>query len=134
MKTFTALSVKQPWASLIASGRKSIETRTWQTSYRGPLLICAGKSPDMDAIVRFGGSPEDWELRFPPGIALCVVSLVTITPMTQYDEASACCARYPGAYAWRFGPSIAITAHFTVKGKLGLFKVASDEAGHLQVR
>lgn len=29
-----ALSVKEPWASLIASGQKTIETRRWRTSYR----------------------------------------------------------------------------------------------------
>lgn len=36
-----ALSVRQPWASLIAAGRKSIEIRTWRTDYRGPLAIHA---------------------------------------------------------------------------------------------
>jgi hypothetical protein len=35
------LSVKQPWASLIVSGIKDIENRTWKTSYRGELLIHA---------------------------------------------------------------------------------------------
>lgn len=37
-----ALSLWQPWASLIP-GPKSLETRGWDTSYRGPLLICASK-------------------------------------------------------------------------------------------
>lgn len=36
-----ALSVKQPWAALIASGEKPYEVRTWRTDYRGPLVICA---------------------------------------------------------------------------------------------
>jgi hypothetical protein len=36
-----ALSLWEPWASLMATGAKSIETRHWATSYRGPLLICA---------------------------------------------------------------------------------------------
>ena len=35
------LSLKEPWASLIAAGVKSIETRSWQTSYRGELAIHA---------------------------------------------------------------------------------------------
>lgn len=38
MKTLT---VKQPWASLIVSGIKDIENRTWATKYRGPVLIHA---------------------------------------------------------------------------------------------
>lgn len=38
-----ALSLWQPWASLIVNGSKSVETRSWSTSYRGPLLIHAAK-------------------------------------------------------------------------------------------
>ncbi len=38
-----ALTLHQPWASLIACGRKRIETRSWKTDYRGPLAIHAGK-------------------------------------------------------------------------------------------
>ena len=38
-----ALTISQPYASLIASGEKWIENRTWCTSYRGPLAIHAGK-------------------------------------------------------------------------------------------
>lgn len=37
-----AISIKQPWASLIVAGIKDIENRTWATKYRGPLLIHAG--------------------------------------------------------------------------------------------
>lgn len=39
-----ALSITQPWATLIAQGHKRIETRSWSTNYRGPLVIHAGKS------------------------------------------------------------------------------------------
>lgn len=38
-----ALTLTQPWASLVAIGAKHIETRSWATSYRGPLAIHAGK-------------------------------------------------------------------------------------------
>ena len=40
-----ALTVKQPWADLIVSGVKDIENRTWQTNYRGRILIHASKNP-----------------------------------------------------------------------------------------
>lgn len=39
------LSIRQPWAWLIASGQKDIENRSWQTSYRGPVFIHAGRHP-----------------------------------------------------------------------------------------
>lgn len=38
-----ALTISQPYASLIASGVKWIENRHWPTPYRGPLAIHAGK-------------------------------------------------------------------------------------------
>lgn len=38
------LTICQPYATLIAMGRKPIENRTWYTLYRGPLGIHAGKS------------------------------------------------------------------------------------------
>jgi hypothetical protein len=38
-----AISLWQPWASAIAVGAKRIETRSWTTSYRGPLAIHAAK-------------------------------------------------------------------------------------------
>ncbi|HUV04672.1 MAG TPA: ASCH domain-containing protein [Armatimonadota bacterium] len=42
-----AITLWQPWASLIACGAKQIETRSWPTRYRGPLAIhAAKKSPN----------------------------------------------------------------------------------------
>lgn len=38
-----AISILQPWATLIAVGAKQIETRSWLTKYRGPLAIHASK-------------------------------------------------------------------------------------------
>lgn len=60
MKT---ISIKQPWASLIAHGIKDIENRTWRTNYRGRVLIhaagCHGRKfsvdlTDAQAKVSFG--------------------------------------------------------------------------------
>jgi hypothetical protein len=39
-----ALSIGQPWASLVAIGAKELETRGWSTAYRGPLAIHASKT------------------------------------------------------------------------------------------
>lgn len=45
-----ALSIKQPWASLIAHGIKDIENRTWKTHFRGTIYIHASgiKFKDFD--------------------------------------------------------------------------------------
>jgi len=47
-----ALSLWQPWASLVAIGVKRFETRSWPTQYRGPLLIHASR--------RWGQEQADW--------------------------------------------------------------------------
>lgn len=39
-----ALTLWQPWATLVAIGAKRVETRSWATSYRGPLAIHAAAS------------------------------------------------------------------------------------------
>lgn len=46
------LTVKQPWATLIANGNKRVEFRSWKTNYRGSLLIHAGKRRDEKGIKR----------------------------------------------------------------------------------
>lgn len=38
-----AISIRQPWAWLIVNGYKDIENRTWNTKYRGPVLIHAAQ-------------------------------------------------------------------------------------------
>lgn len=45
MKT---LSIQQPWAWLIVNGHKDIENRSRGFTYRGPILIHAGKVRDRD--------------------------------------------------------------------------------------
>lgn len=48
-----ALTIKQPWASLIVMGRKDIENRSWPTKFRGSVLIHASKKKDEDELCSF---------------------------------------------------------------------------------
>jgi len=43
MYEYKAISLWEPWASLMAMGIKTIETRHWATKYRGDLIICSAK-------------------------------------------------------------------------------------------
>ena len=101
-----ALSIKQPWANMIASGEKTIETRMWSTKHRGPLLIVSSKEPDIP----------------PAGFALAVVDLIDCRPMSVLDEAKARCSKYDGAYSWVFGSLCAIEP-FPVRGLPSIFDV-----------
>lgn len=46
------LSLWQPWATLLVAGLKQVETRSWPTAHRGPLLIHAAKrwTPDLGMV------------------------------------------------------------------------------------
>lgn len=46
------ISVHQPWAYLSAAGHRKIEVRSWDTKYRGPILIHAGLSIEWDEYER----------------------------------------------------------------------------------
>lgn len=49
-----AITIWQPWASLLVSGEKKYETRSWATTYRGPIAIHAAMRPvrrTIDALV-----------------------------------------------------------------------------------
>lgn len=48
-----ALTIKEPWATLIIEGYKKYEFRSWKTAYRGKILIHAGLTLEKDMIDRF---------------------------------------------------------------------------------
>ncbi len=101
-----AISLKEPWASLILKGQKTIETRKWSTSYRGKILLCASKNPKSEI----------------SGKAFATANLIDIRKMTKEDEKKACCRLYEGAYAWII-KDVTPIKQFDVKGQLGLFSI-----------
>ena len=73
------LTIKQPWATLIMQGDKRFEFRSWQTKYRGDLLIHAGKGIDKEAMKRLSKYlPEN----IPLGKILGKVKLVDCIKMS----------------------------------------------------
>ena len=58
MPAVKVISVRQPWAWLIVTGRKDVENRTWATSYRGTIFIHAAGAMHQTPIAaiedRFG--------------------------------------------------------------------------------
>ena len=101
-----AVSVRQPWANLIAAGKKTIETRTWATNYRGEILIVSSKKPRIE----------------PAGYAVALARLVECRPMTKNDEAAACCEIYPNAFAWVLD-NVRPVEPVPVRGQLGVYDV-----------
>lgn len=63
-----ALTISQPYASLIAAGEKFVENRTWSTSYRGPLAIHAGLGSNYLS--------KEALATYPTGVIVAVADLV----------------------------------------------------------
>lgn len=106
---FRCLSVRQPWASMIASGEKSLEIRSKSTRYRGDLLICASRERE-----KIGADD------LPRGSCLCLVRLVDCRLMTPADADRACHPYIEGHYVWELA-NVRPVAPVPVKGQLGIF-------------
>ena len=73
------ITIKQPFASLIAAGIKEYEFRTWKTKYRGEILIHAGKGIDKKAMKKF----ECYGLDYPSG---AIIARVNLTDCVTVDD------------------------------------------------
>lgn len=116
-----ALSVRNPWAALIARGQKTIEIRTWRTAYRGPLVIVASASPCSAEDRAEFNLPAD----VPRGCMVALCDLTDVRPARAGDARAACCDIDAGDYAWclsnvrRLEPS-------PVRGRLNLYDVPDE--------
>jgi hypothetical protein len=124
-----ALTLWQPWASLIAIGAKRVETRCWTTKYRGELAIhSAGNMPPnwlgasrhqagfrdelaevlnsrRDRDDRNGFRVDDAVRKLPFGKVLCIVRLQEIIPTAlvrdEVSQRDRIFGNYEeGRYAW----------------------------------
>jgi len=69
------LSLKQPYAELVVSGRKKIELRKWNTKFRGEFYVHASKIPDSKSMKKFGFT------ELPVG---CIVGKATLIDVKHY--------------------------------------------------
>ena len=72
-----ALSLKQPFAELVVSKKKSIEIRKWNTKFRGEFYIHASLGVDEEAMKRFGFS------SLPKG---AIVGKATLVDVKKYEN------------------------------------------------
>ena len=101
-----ALSVHPVYAMCIVTGQKTVECRSWTTSYRGDILICSTAKKEKGTI---------------PGHALGVVTLQDIVPFQRKHLKGAMMDEYyPEDYAWIL-TNPRVIKPFPVKGKLSLW-------------
>ena len=109
--TMKCLVILQPFADLINSEDKTLEIMSWQTKYRGDIIICAGKRnhnyhPDYKTDNR--------------GMALCIVELLDIIPFQKKHEKLAKIKHIKNHFAWVIKYKKHIP-NIELKGQLGLF-------------
>ena len=141
--TVKALTMTNPWGTLVALGAKQIETRSWPTPHRGPLAIHIARTLPPEALVccdepRFrqaleaGGycwqpdarGQNPWGL--PLGQVVAVVWLDTveqISPGFPVEEPERTFGTYrPGRFAWRFSSMYRLVAPLSARGSLGVWE------------
>lgn len=145
-----AISLWEPWATLIRTGAKTIETRSWSTHYRGELLICAAKGglPRVEVIdflslrefqnglaPLFGkdfpdedGRPFVTRAHLNFGKAVAIVELVDCRPTLDLSENKIGDNRpfgdfTPGRFAWFLKMVRNDFPPFPVTGSQGFFEI-----------
>ena len=120
------LTIKQPWATLIMEGYKCFEFRSWQTKYRGDLLIHAGKGIDKEAVNRLKKYlPEE----LPKGKILGKVKLIDCikcdenfkNKCLQENKDVYAKSSFKENYAWQLEIEEVYKEQIDVKGQLGLW-------------
>lgn len=113
-----ALTVRQPWAALIAAGVKDVENRTWQSNYRGPLAIHAGHGRDFDiegwAAVGEHGLQEEVLVR---GAIVAVVDLTDIVTDSESPWA------LPDCFHWVLANPRPVDPPVQIGGQLGIWRL-----------
>jgi activating signal cointegrator 1 len=135
-----ALSLTQPWATLIALRAKRIETRSWSTPYRGLLAIHAAKGFPRDCQALCYDEPFADALKcepsnLPRGAIIAVARLVGCTSTERLlldtnDPAQAAERAFgdytAGRWAWIIQGVRPLASPIECKGALGLW--TTDEA------
>lgn len=129
------LTIRQPWATLIALGEKQIETRTWRTAHRGELAIHAGMQvnkaicrtePYQSLLARHGYTADN----LPTGKIIAVSRISDCCEVTpelvqqgwpggneyvfgNYAE---------GRYAWKLEEVVPLVHPIPAKGRLGFWE------------
>ena len=120
-----ALTVKEPWASLIINGYKEYEFRSWKTNYRGRILIHAGLTLEEDASKNF----KDYNLNYGKGEIIGEATLIDCILVTDKLEEDLyklnplvyAKSKHSRVYAWKLEDIKVYNRRIPSKGRLGLW-------------
>jgi hypothetical protein len=109
---YRILTVRQPWAWALVTGRKDVENRTWKTNYRGLLFVHAAQKPDRDAAVT---------TKVPAHLPLsAVVGSVHLVDVVQHHQSQ---WAEPQLWHWVVDSPREFDEPIPMPGRLGLWRV-----------
>ena len=125
-----ALTIKEPWASLIIEEYKKYEFRSWKTKYRGKILIHAGGSVEKDIINRF----SDYDININPGYIIghaTIVDCILVDEefnkkLRNIDPVVYGRSNHTETYAWNLENVVKYENPIPCKGKLGLWNYCEE--------
>lgn len=124
------ITLKQPWASLVAYGIKKYEFRTWKTNYRGKLLIYAGAGIDKEEMKKY----VDLGIDFPKSKIIAIVDLVDCSLLDDelnkkiiLENNIAYGNKIRTGYAWKLDNVKMINIDEKINGQLGLWNYDYEE-------
>jgi hypothetical protein len=131
-----ALSIRQPWATLLCLGVKRYETRTWKTDYRGPLAIHAATvfdaaarqlclEPPLASWLQKAGyrTPHSLPRGQIIGTAILVEYMATEKLRSLSVKQRLLGGFTPGRWAWHFTGARCFDTPMPAKGQLSLFTI-----------
>jgi len=129
-----ALSWKEPYGSLMLHGK--IETRTWRTDIRGPILICCSKKGyTVKQVYDISGSAqltratmclhkdENWKWDGMNGLAIAIGTLAKCRPMRKENEDLCFVQYHPDLWEHVYENVIAFPNPIEIKGQMGFFNI-----------
>lgn len=116
MTDIRALTIRQPWASLIAFHGKTVENRTWPTRWRGTVLIHAANTADPHH--PFNPDQVTWNQ-----VRGAVIAVATLEDC-HADDGMCTFWSEDGAFHWVLGDIRPLAEPVACSGRLGLWTPA----------
>lgn len=135
-----AITIKQPWASLICEGIKDIENRTWKTNYRGRVLVHAAGCHGKKFKIKL--TDEQMKIAFPVIGKKCISENIPFGSIIGSVEITDCVQNHPSIWAekdcwnWVLANPVLFPEPIPCKGKLSFWEYPGicvpelDDCGH----
>ncbi|WP_020121820.1 ASCH domain-containing protein [Streptomyces canus] len=125
-----ALTIRQPWAALIACGVKPVENRSWPlpASFSGPLLIHAGMRDDADGWRALRAEPRSTD-RTTAQVDYGAIIAVAMN-VTCHRDTGCCRDRWgePGVWHWVLDDVRRLPEPISATGRLKLWTPEPEAA------